>query len=132
MIFSFSVETSFPFHSVLSWLKAGRKEGVNNPDAQLGFSAHTLKLSPKDDSSSEGDSVQEDMRPTEAGVCLVDHRAPEGLECCRSRQLRGNEDPGEPMAWILLSITQPGKRLWPQATWSSRLRHLSFYSAHRG
>lgn len=52
--------------------------------------------------SSDGVSAHGDLWPTEAGLCLDGHQAPESLECCVSRQLRGNEDPGEPMAWTLL------------------------------
>lgn len=114
-----------------AWQEGGKEQ---HSMGSWGLSPHTLKLrlSPKDDGSSEEDPAHEDVWPTEAGLSFEGQQAPEGLECCLSRQLRGNEDHSELMAWILLPVTQPGKRLWTQATWCSRFRLLPFYLAHRG
>lgn len=105
------METSFPFNSVLFWLKLGRKEGINNPEQIAGAPCSYTKAQAEsqDDGSSEGDSVHEDMCLTGATICLEGHQTPEGLERCISRQLCETEDPGELMAWIFLSINAAGK-----------------------
>lgn len=72
------------------------------------------------------------MWPTEAGLSLKASRPLKAESVCMSRQLRGNEDHSELiMAWILLPVTAR-KRLWTQAAWCFRFRHLPFYLAHRG